>query len=349
MMNKQDDTAQSRENKFALLLDNAAYNGAFQVGAIEALSESGLTIDGKQVAISKFDLVAGIGSGALNASFVAANKTHILSDMWFHPEHKHRVAEVQHILDLVLPSNSDLNHLYARKSSKDKNDAGLPPSVLNACKKYLRAADINPDTLLLGFVRLHDMERYILSNEQFDNDLDLIDAILSSTRTPFFIDQLGSHNGFKHRSIRGIDSKQKTKGSMINQMISKIQSKKKENEDYHLVVLDSYSARSLTEGQLDLIKSALDPAEKSYVGSNILCKSIEHCLGSHELLHASLLNDLKALNLQDLSSDGIHVHIISNGQNAGGILNRDLDLMIKRRKLGREAALALAETHLYSA
>ncbi len=69
------------KTKFALVLSGGGFNGAFQVGALQQISEKWKSITGLSTPM-KFDIVAGVSAGAINGSLVAMNQLDILRDLW---------------------------------------------------------------------------------------------------------------------------------------------------------------------------------------------------------------------------------------------------------------------------
>ena len=67
----------AKKVKNALVLSGGGFKGAFQIGALDYLRESG-TVDARL----HFDVIAGISAGALNGSFIAAQRYDLLKSIW---------------------------------------------------------------------------------------------------------------------------------------------------------------------------------------------------------------------------------------------------------------------------
>ena len=67
----------AKKIKNALVLSGGGFKGAFQIGALDYLRETG-----KIDADLHFDVIAGISAGALNGSFIAAQQYDVLKSIW---------------------------------------------------------------------------------------------------------------------------------------------------------------------------------------------------------------------------------------------------------------------------
>lgn len=82
-----------KKNKIALVLSGGGFNGAFQLGAINYINENWKKITGSNQPM-KFDIIAGVSTGALNGSMLAMGKLDLLNDLWIHQIGKNGVTEI---------------------------------------------------------------------------------------------------------------------------------------------------------------------------------------------------------------------------------------------------------------
>lgn len=82
-----------KKRKFALVLSGGGFKGAFQLGALNYISDQWEKITGLSTPM-KFDIVAGVSVGALNGAFVSMNKLALLNDLWLHQIAKNGVSEI---------------------------------------------------------------------------------------------------------------------------------------------------------------------------------------------------------------------------------------------------------------
>ncbi|MBL4862994.1 MAG: patatin-like phospholipase family protein, partial [Crocinitomicaceae bacterium] len=82
-----------KKNKLALVLSGGGFNGAFQLGVINYINENWKKITGLSTPM-KFDIIAGVSTGALNGSLIAMNKLDLLNDLWIHQIGKNGVTEI---------------------------------------------------------------------------------------------------------------------------------------------------------------------------------------------------------------------------------------------------------------
>lgn len=79
--------------KIALVLSGGGFNGAFQLGAINYISENWNKITGLKTPM-RFDLIAGVSTGALNGALIAMNRLELLNDLWINEIGKNGVSEI---------------------------------------------------------------------------------------------------------------------------------------------------------------------------------------------------------------------------------------------------------------
>jgi len=72
-----------KKSKIALVLSGGGFNGAFQLGAINFINENWKRITGLKAPM-KFEIIAGVSTGALNGSLIAMNELALLNDLWIH-------------------------------------------------------------------------------------------------------------------------------------------------------------------------------------------------------------------------------------------------------------------------
>lgn len=82
-----------KKKKFALVLSGGGFKGAFQLGALNYISENWQKITGLSTPM-KFDIIAGVSVGALNGSFLAMNKLNLLNDLWVQQIARKGVSEI---------------------------------------------------------------------------------------------------------------------------------------------------------------------------------------------------------------------------------------------------------------
>jgi NTE family protein len=79
--------------KIALVLSGGGFNGAFQLGAINYINENWKKITGLNTPM-RFDLIAGVSTGALNGALIAMNKLELLNNLWINKIGKNGVSEI---------------------------------------------------------------------------------------------------------------------------------------------------------------------------------------------------------------------------------------------------------------
>jgi len=79
--------------KYALVLSGGGFNGAFQIGALNYIRENWGKITRNEGEM-KFDLIAGVSTGALNGAMVAMNKMDELNELWRNRIAKNGVSEI---------------------------------------------------------------------------------------------------------------------------------------------------------------------------------------------------------------------------------------------------------------
>ena len=82
-----------KKQRIALVLSGGGFNGAFQLGAINYINKNWKKITGS-TAPMKFDIIAGVSTGALNGSLLAMGKLDLLNDLWIHQIGKNGVTEI---------------------------------------------------------------------------------------------------------------------------------------------------------------------------------------------------------------------------------------------------------------
>lgn len=200
------------KRKFILVLGGGGAKAAFQIGAIDYLYQHGFYhnnehIPGSQV---KFDYIAGISAGSLNASLVAMNEFSELKRVWEediagNPEaiwtSEYVDANLQQrpgLLDKFLPKiglGKGLGLIFSKKK-KDQLAKEIFDNILKiqaiASNKPLQdrlddLIDISKikDTLLrVGYVSLDTGLYHSVHNKSFDSNEEFKKAVIASTSMP---------------------------------------------------------------------------------------------------------------------------------------------------------------------
>ena len=150
------------KKKLALVLSGGGFNGAFQLGALNYIKENWKTITGLDTPM-KFDIIAGVSTGALNGSLMAMNQLDVLNDLWLHQIGKKGVTEIytSDFLDTSgssdkLKLNIDLKSAIAKLFSQVDFKLSLPKKLGLIFSKQKRK-DIIKEVLL-------DVEQQIKKN-----------------------------------------------------------------------------------------------------------------------------------------------------------------------------------------
>lgn len=108
--------------KYALALSGGAFNGAFQIGALQYLSDNWKKITGLDTPM-KFDIVAGTSTGAINGALIAQGEFTKLRNLWLQEIASGGASEVytSEFIDTESKQNQlkfklDLNELAKRFS-----------------------------------------------------------------------------------------------------------------------------------------------------------------------------------------------------------------------------------------
>ncbi|PHR45465.1 MAG: Patatin [Fluviicola sp.] len=81
------------KTKYALVLSGGGFLAAFQLGALNYLSENWKKITGLDTPM-KFDLISSISGGSMNGSLLAMNKLDLLNDLWVHQIGRNGASEI---------------------------------------------------------------------------------------------------------------------------------------------------------------------------------------------------------------------------------------------------------------
>jgi len=82
------------KTKYALVLSGGGFNGAFQLGALKYINSNWSRICDHPTASMKFDIVAGVSTGALNGALVSMNQFAQLEKIWVERIAKGGTSEV---------------------------------------------------------------------------------------------------------------------------------------------------------------------------------------------------------------------------------------------------------------
>ena len=201
----------ANQKKYALVLSGGGFKGAFQIGALQYLMESGIRHnDGTIVQNPKFDFIAGVSVGALNGSFMAMEDFVGLKQLW--EDVKTKGPSEIYTSDLVEIKGDKIQPSVDRILKKI-----LPDSLLSVAFKFIfqkkklfdaigenfnqikSIADSQPlrNTLMrvirrdkfkipfkMGFASLVNAEYYSPMPQDFDSDEELAKAILASAALP---------------------------------------------------------------------------------------------------------------------------------------------------------------------
>lgn len=109
--------------KIALVLSGGGFNGAFQLGAINYINENWKKITGLNTTM-RFDLIAGVSTGALNGALVAMNKLELLNDLWINKIGKNGVSEIY--TSDIIDTSSKSNHVKLKVDLKSISKRLIP-------------------------------------------------------------------------------------------------------------------------------------------------------------------------------------------------------------------------------
>ncbi|MBD3638803.1 MAG: patatin-like phospholipase family protein [Crocinitomicaceae bacterium] len=83
----------NKQKKYALVLSGGGFLGAFQVGALNYISDNWNSITGLPGKM-KFDLVAGVSVGSINGAMIAMNRLGLLNELWIDKIGKNGAGEI---------------------------------------------------------------------------------------------------------------------------------------------------------------------------------------------------------------------------------------------------------------
>lgn len=146
-------------NKVALVLSGGGAKGAFQAGALQYLDTRGF----------KYDLISGVSVGSLNGGMIAQNKLSQLLQLWG------SISDVN-----VYSGTNILSEIYSALVKKSiYSNAPLLSEIQNNfhIKDFVIPFWFGVTSLITG-------QYYSLDPQNFDNDVDLANAVLASTAMP---------------------------------------------------------------------------------------------------------------------------------------------------------------------
>lgn len=186
--------------KNLVILSGGGFKSAYQVGAISALKEAGLTID----------CIMGTSGGALNASMVAIGKSHVLFDIWEGiAKNGSKTVFESDLIDLdtmklkfgtliksILPSiGLKLLSPKGRKefitlldtNIKNINYLATTQGLSNLLKRYITIDSVKIP-LFFNFVSLSTGQEVITSHKDYILDEEFINGIVASASIPLLLE-----------------------------------------------------------------------------------------------------------------------------------------------------------------
>jgi len=328
---------QSNDHRVAVILPSAGYTGAYQVGLLEYLTRYGLRWNDSTINCSRIDITAGTGTGALNAAFAAADKLTLLGDLWCGTHDTHSQEALGNLLDWIIPSSSILDKLYGQsQADRPESQCEMTTLLLNYFCKYLRKSDFEQSDLLLNFYDASRKMNRQLRPDHFDNSVDVIDAILTATRSPLYHGQLEMHNGFASRKmkVQGVQIDEPV--GLIESVIKQIRRKRTTDQVYHLVIAaPDCGTALLTPTQLDCLSRHVSGQKvRADKGKKLMQQPYRHYLSAHTLLTYALCQEILGLNRKELSEENIQVHIIPSIFKTSGLLDKSCTKLKEHRSIG---------------
>ncbi len=328
---------QSLDHRFAVVLPSAGYTGAYQVGLLEYLTRYGLHWNDETINCPQIDIAAGTGTGALNAAFAAANKLTLLGDLWCCTHQMHSQESLGNLLDWIIPSTSVLDKLYEKTPADRLQEVCKTTTLLlNYFCKYLQKSDFEQTDLLLNFYNASRKTNQQLRPRHFENSVDVIDAILTATRSPLYHGQLEMHNGFAARKLKVKGVAIDTPVGLIESVISQIRSRRENHQVYHLVIAaPDCSTAMLTPDQLARLSDHISGRKSNTrTGQKLTDQPYRHYLSAHSLLSNDMCREILSLHRRELLEEGIVVHVIPPIHKTTGLLDKSVTKLKEHRSIG---------------
>lgn len=264
-----------KKQKFILVLSGGGAKGAFQIGALDYIFKNGFKVGGRHIPGNrvKFDYIAGISAGSLNAVMVAMNKFPELVDLWTnkiagHPEQIWTSKFVE-VLDGKLQAKKGalqkflpevkLKNFFRLFSKKGRSKLGK--EVINkiigiesfASNEPLRQTleelidlqKIKNTILRVGYVSLNSGEYHTVKHSDFKDNQQLSKAVLASAAMPVIwkpVDEVKSkdkngqeqtHHNLVDGGIRNV--------SPLGDIIKDINERNEPDTDYFVVIINNHN------------------------------------------------------------------------------------------------------------
>lgn len=259
--------------KYILVLSGGGAKGAFQVGALKYLFENGLYhgdehILGNQI---KFDYIAGISAGSLNAVMVAMEQFQALEKLWVneiagHPEKiwtsefvDYNFKPKKGLFKKFLPKIGLLKGigLFLSDNKKEKLGKEVINKILsiksfasneplkNKLDTLVDVSKIQNTTLRVGYVSLNTGDYHSAKHIEFkDNNEEFKKAILGSSAMPVIWDpvqsvsingQIEKHKNLVDGGIRNV--------SPLGDIIQDINADHEEDTEYFVIIINNHNGK----------------------------------------------------------------------------------------------------------
>jgi len=264
-----------KKQKLILVLSGGGAKGAFQIGALKYIFENGLNIGKKHIPGHevKFDYIAGISAGSLNAVMVAMNKFPELVKLWEeeiagHPERiwtsdfvevlngklQARKGALQKFLPKVKLKN--FFRLFTKKGRSKLGKEVIDKIVdieafasneplQQRLEELIDLKEIKDTLLRVGYVSLDTGEYHTVRHSDFKDSQQLSKAVLASAAMPVIwkpVDNVASkdengnlrkHHNLVDGGIRNV--------SPLGDIIKDINERNESDTDYFVVIINNHS------------------------------------------------------------------------------------------------------------
>lgn len=272
-----------------LILSGGAFRGAFQVGAVEVLLESGI----------KFEKVFGVSTGAINGSLISQGKIKELKDFWVNVKELGQSEIFESVVgsfeeDKIKVSFSQIKKRLLKIPFKEFIFGNIKSSVLDNLNQIdglfnmlpLKQKLLNNLTLdgfisdfYFGVTDFNSGQYTLLENKDFFNIESLVDGIVSSASMPIIAQPVNVLRTYENKFQNVLDGGVR-KSSPLSDAIKHIN-----DEEVHFYIINCNTGYIQT-----------DTSNKSVV--DILLRTIDI------MMSQMFLQDLKTfIDINDLSDN----------------------------------------------
>lgn len=264
-----------KKKKLILVLSGGGAKGAFQIGALDYIFKNGFKVGGEYIAGKdvKFDYIAGVSAGGLNAVMVAMNKFPELYKLWSekiagHPEQiwtsdfvevaEGKLQAKKGGLQKFLPKIK-LKNIFRLITKKGRAKLGKEvvdkivdieafasnKPLRNILESLIDLKKIKETILRVGYVSLNSGEYHTVKHSDFEDNKEFAKAILASAAMPVIwkpVDKviskdkngdLQTHHNLVDGGIRNV--------SPLGDIIKDINERNEPNTDYFMVIINNHN------------------------------------------------------------------------------------------------------------